>query len=232
MRMSGGLRSIAARSFWGVSPVRMPTLMSPPIPRSGARRLRSMSYESAFSGETYTSRVVRSPSGGGVAVRRSRPQRKAASVLPEPVGADSSTSSPRAIAGHAWSWAAVGSSKARRNHSRTWGVNDSSDACFIRPTSVSRPAQVAGARSVLALGAPGQLAGLALELGALAAGAACRRQREGAARLALRHRSGHVGLGVGSVARALVRALAAERVVRPDVRIEDVRVGLARAAVV
>src|SRR3954447_9375941 len=138
MRMSGGLRSIAARSFWGVSPVRMPTLMSPPIPRSGARRLRSMSYESAFSGETYTSRVVRSPSGGGVATRRSSPQRNAASVLPEPVGADSSTSSPRAIAGHACSWAAVGRSKARRNHSRTCGVNDSRAAEGMRPFSVTK----------------------------------------------------------------------------------------------
>jgi hypothetical protein len=50
--MSGGLRSIAARSFCGVSPVRMATEMSPPMPWSGARRFRSMSYESAFSGET------------------------------------------------------------------------------------------------------------------------------------------------------------------------------------
>ena len=43
MRMSGGLRRIAARSRCGVSPVRMPTVVSPPMPRSGARRLRSMS---------------------------------------------------------------------------------------------------------------------------------------------------------------------------------------------
>ena len=43
MRMSGGLRRIAARSRCGVSPVRTPTVRSAPIPRSGARRLRSMS---------------------------------------------------------------------------------------------------------------------------------------------------------------------------------------------
>ena len=43
MRMSGGWRRIAARSRCGVSPVRTPTLRSAPIPRSGARRLRSMS---------------------------------------------------------------------------------------------------------------------------------------------------------------------------------------------
>ncbi len=43
IRMSGGVFAIARRSFWEVSPVRRPTEMSAPIPRSGARRLRSMS---------------------------------------------------------------------------------------------------------------------------------------------------------------------------------------------
>ncbi len=43
MRMSGGWRRIAMRSFCGVSPVRIATEMSRSIPRSGARRLRSMS---------------------------------------------------------------------------------------------------------------------------------------------------------------------------------------------
>ena len=43
---------MSRRSFCGVSPVRIPTVMSPPIPRSGARRFFSTSYESAFSGET------------------------------------------------------------------------------------------------------------------------------------------------------------------------------------
>ncbi len=43
MRMSGGVRRIAARSRWGVSPVRMATDRSAPIPFSGARRLRSTS---------------------------------------------------------------------------------------------------------------------------------------------------------------------------------------------
>ncbi len=43
MRMSGGFLAIARRSFCEVSPVRSPTEMSAPIPRSGARRLRSMS---------------------------------------------------------------------------------------------------------------------------------------------------------------------------------------------
>ena len=52
MRMSGGVRSMAARSFCGVSPVRTATVTSAPMPRSGARRLRSTSYPSALSGET------------------------------------------------------------------------------------------------------------------------------------------------------------------------------------
>ena len=43
MRMSGGVRSMAARSRCGVSPVRTATVTSAPMPRSGARRLRSTS---------------------------------------------------------------------------------------------------------------------------------------------------------------------------------------------
>ena len=43
MRMSGGVRRIAARSRCGVSPVRIATVRSAPIPFSGARRLRSTS---------------------------------------------------------------------------------------------------------------------------------------------------------------------------------------------
>jgi hypothetical protein len=40
MSTSGARRSIAWRSFCGVSPVRMATSMLPPMPWSGARRLR------------------------------------------------------------------------------------------------------------------------------------------------------------------------------------------------
>ena len=43
MRMSGGWRTMSRRSFCGVSPVRIATVMSPPIPRSGARRFFSTS---------------------------------------------------------------------------------------------------------------------------------------------------------------------------------------------
>ncbi|PSK61906.1 hypothetical protein B0E53_06188 [Micromonospora sp. MH33] len=62
MRMSGGVRAKARRSSAGVSPVRMPTVMSGGVrpsrvaacrmPVSGARRLRSTSTASALSGLT------------------------------------------------------------------------------------------------------------------------------------------------------------------------------------
>jgi hypothetical protein len=61
MRMSGGVREMRARSLAGVSPERMATAgtryVSPrlsavaAIPARGARRLRSTSTASAFSGE-------------------------------------------------------------------------------------------------------------------------------------------------------------------------------------
>src|SRR5579875_2424686 len=53
--------------------------------------------------------------------------RNAASVLPEPVGAEMRTWSPEAIAGHACSWAAVGPAKAPSNHARVAGLKTSSD---------------------------------------------------------------------------------------------------------
>ncbi len=62
-RMCGGVRRMRARSLCGVSPVRTaarigasPSICaanSRPMPSSGARRFFSMSFDSAFSGETY-----------------------------------------------------------------------------------------------------------------------------------------------------------------------------------
>ena len=61
IRMSGGRLAKSRRSSAGVSPVRMPTVMSGTgapslvaawrMPASGARRLRSTSKASAFNGE-------------------------------------------------------------------------------------------------------------------------------------------------------------------------------------
>ena len=58
------------------------------MPTSGERRLRSTSAANALSGLTYSTRHRRFGSSGvGSAESRSIADRKAASVLPEPVGA-------------------------------------------------------------------------------------------------------------------------------------------------
>src|SRR5947208_681667 len=58
---------------------------------------------------------------------RSIPQRKAASVLPEPVGARISAWSPAAIAGQPWACASVGWGKVVSNQARTGGENGASE---------------------------------------------------------------------------------------------------------
>ena len=100
-RMSGGRRASSRRCSWGVSPVR-PAIeicgsgspsrcAASPMPCSGARRLRSTSYVSAFSGETYSTRTLPGwvfvGGGDGCRASRSRHHRNAARVLPLPVGA-------------------------------------------------------------------------------------------------------------------------------------------------
>src|SRR5690606_15109827 len=132
IRMSGGWRTSVRRSEADVSPVRTPTVGSQngspsrcaasAIPRSGLRRFFSMSTASARSGDTYTTRTP-APSGAGEDPSRSIAHRKAASVLPDPVGAHSNVCSPRAIGSHAWACAGVGSAKEDSNHDRTGDVN-------------------------------------------------------------------------------------------------------------
>src|SRR5271156_4719564 len=51
--------------------------------------------------------------------------RNAAKVLPDPVGAATSTLRPDWIAGHAWACAGVGASKVRVNHEATAGWKES-----------------------------------------------------------------------------------------------------------
>ena len=53
--------------------------------------------------------------GTGLLTSRSMPHRKAASVLPEPVGARISVWSPAAMAGQPWLWAGVGAGKLDSN---------------------------------------------------------------------------------------------------------------------
>lgn len=56
----------------------------------------------------------------------SRPERKAASVLPLPVGAQMSVWEPPTMAGQPCTWAGVGSGNEDANHARTAGENASS----------------------------------------------------------------------------------------------------------
>lgn len=78
--------------------------------------MRSTSTARAFSGETY--RTLRRSFGAGVGLpaRRSRDHRKAARVLPDPVGAITRASRPDEIASQAPDCAGVGASNALENH--------------------------------------------------------------------------------------------------------------------
>ena len=61
--------------------------------------------------------------------------KNADSVLPEPVGAAISVSSPAAIAGQPADWAGVGPCvKRRSNHSLTAGCSRSSSGCALEPS--------------------------------------------------------------------------------------------------
>ena len=62
-------------------------------------------------------------SGLGSLASRSRHHRKAASVLPLPVGAWISVCRPAAMAAQPRAWASVGASKLVANHARTAGEN-------------------------------------------------------------------------------------------------------------
>src|ERR1700753_3212939 len=59
------------------------------------------------------------------------PQRKLASVLPEPVGAQISAFSPPAIASQPPAWAGVGPSKEASNQRRVAGENGASGSDFV-----------------------------------------------------------------------------------------------------
>src|SRR4051812_5228799 len=119
--------------------------MSTPTPVSGARRLRSMSYESAFSGETYTMRTPEpsaSSASAGASARRARrsiPHRKAASVLPEPVGAQISVCAPEAIFGQPSACAGVGAANEASNQRLTASENSSSADLPVVFASVANP---------------------------------------------------------------------------------------------
>ncbi len=163
IRMSGGRVARARRSAGGVSPERMPTFTSGSgsprrtaswrMPVSGLRRLRSTSTARAFSGETYSTRQrFLGSAGGGVEASWSRAARNAASVLPDPVGATTSTSEPAPMARQAPAWAAVGAEKAPVNQPRVAGEAVQGAARIADHGSIVHPAtdNRAGPRAVRA----------------------------------------------------------------------------------
>src|SRR3954451_24407262 len=80
-------------------------------------------------------------SGAGSLARRSSPIRNAASVLPEPVGAQRSVCAPDAIAGQPCSWAGVGpSGNASANQTAVAGEKRSGSVAAI--PAVSLPSAV------------------------------------------------------------------------------------------
>ena len=105
------------------------------MPVSGARRLRSTSTARALSGETYRTRQVAASGSVAGVVSRSRAQRKAARVLPEPVGATTRAWSPALIACQAPAWASVGRSKAPVNQARVAAEKGARASCPLRPAS-------------------------------------------------------------------------------------------------
>ncbi len=132
IRMSAPSLANARRSPDAVSPERTATEMSgmcmplraasDPIPISGDRRFRSTSTASAFKGDRYSTLHFRAPAAaGGSVTSASIAERKAARVLPEPVGATTRVFSPRPMASQAPVCAGVGSAKLLVNHSRTRG---------------------------------------------------------------------------------------------------------------
>ena len=81
-----------------------------------------MSLLSAFSGDTYTTRVASGRAPASAArTRSSIAARNAASVLPEPVGAAISVCRPALIAGQAARCAGEGAANVLRNQSATAG---------------------------------------------------------------------------------------------------------------
>ena len=130
-RTCGGALTIRWRSACAVSPVRTAVRMSgTPAARSSARgssKFLRTSFASALRGETYTT-CVSPGSESPCRIIASRQARKAARVLPEPVGAAMSVSSPAWIRGQPAACGSVGVPKRRWNQSATVGWKPGSTA--------------------------------------------------------------------------------------------------------
>src|SRR4030095_5686536 len=142
--MWGGRFVIAVRSEALVCPVRTSTRSSgragsrARISASGTCRFFWTSFESARKGETYTT-CVSSRSSGPCAKRPSIAERKPARVLPEPVGAATSTFFPACTSGQPSRWGGVGSPSRVRNQVSTAGWKEGGDPiAMILPSYPSR----------------------------------------------------------------------------------------------
>ena len=139
-RMCGGVRRMRSRSAVGVSPVRtasrMPGSGSPiasrpaRMPASGSCRFLRMSLDSAFSGEMYRTWTwsARLPCAKRSTTRSLMADRKAARVLPEPVGAAISACRCCAVTGQARLWTSVGWPKRECSQPDTAGWNSDAGA--------------------------------------------------------------------------------------------------------
>src|SRR5699024_11634070 len=94
----------------------------------------------AFSGEMYSTRQRRARSGGcGAVSRLSMAHRKAARVLPDPVGAMTAVCSPLVMLHHALACAWVGAVKVSVNQARVGALNCASTSGPVSPmTSLDR----------------------------------------------------------------------------------------------
>ena len=102
IKMSGSTVRWRALSFADVSPVLVPTSQSRPKPCTMSRAASAMSAESALNGATQISFTPRVLSWAADAFDKTWPM--AAYVLPLPVGACNSPSSPRPQAAHTSNW--------------------------------------------------------------------------------------------------------------------------------
>ena len=135
-RMCGGARRMRSRSPWGVSPVRAMARMFTAgrpwvlrisaMPARGAWRFFWMSLDSAFRGETYNTWVSSaSPLSRPARTSSSMAARKAARVLPLPVGAAIRACRRRLMTGHAAACAGVGAPKVVLSQAAVAGWNSS-----------------------------------------------------------------------------------------------------------
>ena len=163
MRMSGGLAGQLPRSSAAVSPVRTATAMSRLAQAEPVRGVPDPGQRGAqvpldVHGQRLERGDVEHPGAPfRVGGRRRRASlsiahKNAASVLPEPVGATTSVSSPLPIARHAPAWACVGSANAPSNHARVAGENPSrgsspvtDEFLAIPPYCLAPPTFLAGA---------------------------------------------------------------------------------------